>query len=118
VAEFGLFFGWGEPRTGKEAAAGKVFAEGEAYWAGLQAAGEIESFETVFLGQHGGDLGGFVLMRGDPEKLMRLSMTPEFLRLSQRAEVCLDHVGIVPAYLDAGVMKLMSAWPGMIGDLI
>jgi hypothetical protein len=118
VADYGLFLGWGMPRAGREAAAGKVFGEAEAYWAACKAAGEIESWETVSLGSHGGDLVGFVLLRGDPEKLMRLSMAPEFQRLSARCAACLDRVGVVPAYVDAGVTKFMSAWPGMIADLI
>ncbi len=89
-----------------------------AYYAALKAAGEIESWEVVQLTRHGGDLMGFVLLRGDPEKLGRLSRTPELVRLLTRAGTCLDHVGVVPAYVDAGVMQFMSAWGGMIGDLI
>jgi hypothetical protein len=118
VADFGLFVGWGMPRAGREAAAGKVFAEGSAYWNALKEAGEIESFETVLLNYHGGDLGGFVLLRGDPAKLMRLSLTPEFLHLIQRVGACLQNVGVVPAYLDAAVTQFMGEWGGMIGDLI
>ena len=83
MAESGLLIGWGDIRTGRDAAANKVFAEALAYWPKLQAAGEIESVETVILGAHGGDLGGFFLLRGDPEKLGRLSMAPEFVRLIQ-----------------------------------
>ncbi len=45
-------------------------------------------------------------------------MSPEFLRGITRAQVCLDHVGVVPAYLDAGVMQFMGAWGGMVADLI
>jgi hypothetical protein len=118
VAEFGLFIGWGSPRAGKEAAAGKVFEEAVAYWNRLQAAGEIESVEQVLLSAHGGDLIGFALLRGDPEKLGRLSMTPEFQRLTMRAGVCLDGVGVVSAVVDAGVMRWMGEWKGAIADLI
>jgi len=118
VAEFGLFIGWGSPRAGKEAAAGKVFEEAVAYWNGLQAAGEIESVEQVLLTSHGGDLGGFALLRGDPEKLGRLSMAPEFQRLTMRAGVCLDGVGVVSAVINAGVTRTMGAWKEAIADLI
>jgi hypothetical protein len=118
VAEFGLFIGWGSPRAGKEAAAGKAFEEAVAYWNGLQAAGEIESFEQVLLSSHGGDLGGFALLRGDPEKLGRLSMSPKFQRLTMRAGVCLDGVGVVSAVIDAGVTRTMGAWKEAIADLI
>ncbi len=77
MADSGLFIGWGDIRTGRTAVANKAFAEALAYWPTLQAAGEIESLKTVLLGVHGGDLGGFFLLRGDPERLGRLSMSPE-----------------------------------------
>jgi hypothetical protein len=96
MAESGLFIGWGDIRTGRNDTATKVFAEALAYWPTLQAAGEIESVETVILGYHGGDLGGFFLLRGDPEKLGRLSMSPEFLRLIQRADAVVEGLGVVP----------------------
>jgi len=112
VAEFGLFIGWGSPRPGKEAAAGKVFEEAVAAWS------EIESFEQVLLTSHGGDLVGFALLRGDPEKLGQLSMAPEFERLTMRAGVCLDRVGVVSAAIDAGVTREMVAWKEAIADLI
>jgi hypothetical protein len=118
MAEYALFIGWGAPRVGREAAAGKVFAESLAYWNGLKAAGEIESVETVLLDPHGGDLGGFALLRGDAEKLARIAMAPDYQRLSMRAAACLDHVGIVNALVDAGAMRVMGEWPGVIADLV
>ena len=118
MAESGLFIGWGDIRTGRDAAANKVFAEALAYWPTLQAAGEIESVETVILGAHGGDLGGFFLLRGDPEKLGRLSMSPEFQRLTMRASACLDGVGVVNAVVDAGMGRWMGAWKEAIADLV
>ena len=118
MAEFGLFIGWGSPRAGKEAAAARIFEEAVAYWNALQAAGEIESVEQVLLAYHGGDLEGFALLRGDPEKLGRLSMAPEFQRLTMRAAVCLDGVGVVSALVDAGVTRTMGEWKGAIADLI
>jgi hypothetical protein len=118
VAEFGLFMGWGSPRPGKEAAAGKMFEEAVAYWNALKAAEVIESVEVVLLTSHGGDLAGFALLRGDPEKLGRLTGAPEFERLTMRAGVCLDRVGVVSAAIDAGVTREMGTWKEAIADLI
>jgi hypothetical protein len=118
MAEFGLFIGWGAPHDGREAGAAKVFEEAVTYWNGLQATGEIESFEVVELSSHGGDLSGFALLRGDPEKLGRLSMAPEFQRLTMRATACLDRVGIVDAVVDAGMMRWMGVWKEAIADLL
>ena len=118
MAEYALFIGFGPPRAGKEAAAVKNFEESAAYADGLKAAGEIESVEYVLLAAHGGDLVGFALLRGDPEKLGRLSGAPEFERLTMRAGVCLDGVGVVNAFVDTGVTRMMGAWKEAIADLI
>ena len=42
------------------------------YYTKLQERGEIESFEAVLLEPHGGELGGFLLLRGEAEKLDRV----------------------------------------------
>ena len=118
MAEYGLFIGWGSTRTGKEIASIKVFEEAVALTDRLKAAGEIEGVEYVLLGSHGGDLSGFMLVRGDPEKLGRLSMSPEFQRLTMRAATCLENVGVVHAFVDAGVMSMMGKWREAIADLI
>jgi len=118
MAEYGLFIGWGTPHAGREAGAAKVFEEAVAYWNGLQATGEIESFEVVELSSHGGDLAGFALLRGDPEKLGRLRMAPEFGRLTMRAAACLEGIGVIDAVVDAGMMRWMGAWKESIADLI
>lgn len=118
MSDFGLFIGWGETKSGKEAAADKVFGEAVGYWNGLKGAGEIESLELVILGAHGGDLGGFALLRGAPEKLAAINMSPEFTRLVMRAGTCLESVGVVQAYVDGGVMNSMSVWRETVADLI
>jgi hypothetical protein len=45
----------------------------------------------------GVDLGGFFLVRGDPERLGRLSMSPEFMRLMNRASTVVESLGVVAA---------------------
>jgi hypothetical protein len=46
-----------------------LFQEAMQYYAQLQHQGEIDSFEPVQLESHGGDLQGFLLLRGDTDKL-------------------------------------------------
>ena len=118
MAEFGLFIGWGAVHPGREAAAAKVFGEAVAYWTGLQTAGEIEGFETVILGYHGGDLAGFALLRGDPERLGRLSMSPEFVRLTNRAAAVVKSVGIINAVLDAQAARWVGESNQAVADLV
>jgi hypothetical protein len=117
MAESGLFIGWGDPYPGKETASLRVFEEAVAYWESLRAAGEIESVETVLLGYHGGDLSGFALLRGDREKLGRLTATPEFQRINWRASACLANIGVVPAVVDAGVTNILTGYREAIADL-
>ncbi len=118
MAEYALFVGFGSPRAGKAAGALQNFEESVAFAERLKSGGEIESVEYVLLNAHGGDLTGFFLLKGDPEQLGRLSMSPEFQRLAMRASVCSEGVGIVTAVVDAGVMRTMAAWKEAVADLI
>ena len=76
MAEAGLFIGWGEVVRGREAEAVETFNATIEYFVGLQADETIESFEPVFLEQHGGDLSGFFFVRGDAERLAALRVDP------------------------------------------
>jgi hypothetical protein len=64
MADAGLLIGWGDLVRGREAKGLEVFNETLAYFGRLQQDGEIESFDTAILEPHGGDLGGFILLRG------------------------------------------------------
>jgi hypothetical protein len=118
MSEHGIFIGWGSTRSGRQADVEKVFGEAVAYWNGLKASGDIDSVEIVLLSAHGGDLGGFALLRGDRARLSDLRMTPAFTRIIMRAEACLESVGVVHAYVDGGVMRFMTGWHDAITDLV
>jgi hypothetical protein len=118
MADFGIFVGFGNPHPGREAASTKVFEEALAYWTGLKAAGEIESFETVLLGAHGGDLSGFFLLRGEAEPLARVRMSPEFARLTFRATAVVESLGVVTVLVDAAAIGEVSKSYQAIVDLI
>ena len=118
MSDFGLFVGWGAVRAGQQANANKVFGEAVAYWESLKAAGTIESYETVVLGYHGGDLAGYFLVRGDPAGLPALSMSPEFQRLTSRAAAVVESLGVIPAALDAQAARRVAESFEAIGDLI
>ncbi len=82
MADAGLFVGWGEVVRGRETEAVEVFNETLGYYARLQEEGTIESFEPVFLEPHGGDLNGFILIRGEAEKLAALRVSEEFTQFA------------------------------------
>jgi ABC-type amino acid transport substrate-binding protein len=110
MADRVLFIGWSNAARGREAAAAGVFAESIAYFGSLQAAGDIEGFDVVLLDAHGGDLGGFFLLKGEREKLMRARATDEMERHMLRANLVVDDLGAVGGALGEGVTRQMAKW--------
>ena len=117
MADAGLFIGWGDPVRGREAKGLEVFNETLAYFGRLQQDGEIESFDTVLLEPHGGDLGGFILLRGSEEKLARLRVDDEFVRMSTRAALVVERVGVVGAALGDGLQDAIVTYQQAIDEL-
>ncbi len=117
MADSGLFIGFGAPVRGRERQAIKVFNEGFEYYARLQQEGEIESFEPVLLQAHGGELGGFILLRGDQDKLARIRSSEEFERLTARAQLIVENLGIVAAALGGRLLSQMSVFGEQVEEL-
>lgn len=117
MADAGLFIGWGAPVRGREAKGLDVFNEAIAYYGRLQQEGEIEGFDTVILEPHGGDLQGFFLLRGDEQKLAQLRVADEFVRLSTRAGLIIEGLGVVGAALGDGLEDAIGTYQEAIGDL-
>jgi hypothetical protein len=117
MAGAGLFVGWGAPITGREAKGLEVFNESIQYWGKLQQDGKIESFEVVLLTPHGGDLEGFVLMRGSSEQVAALIVDEEFERMTTRATLIVQRVGVVPAVLGDGLERSIGTYQQQIGEM-
>lgn len=117
MADFGLFVGFGYPVRGRERQAVKVFNEAMEYYARLQQQGEIESFESVFLEPHGGDLNGFTLIRGDRDKLASIRTSDEFARLSIRADLIVEGFGVIGAQLGKQIETLMGVYNEQVEGL-
>jgi hypothetical protein len=109
AASFGLFVGFGQVKAGREQEALQVFMEAQQYNEQLKQRGEIESYETVLLEIHGGDLGGFTLLRGDPNRLNRIRYEDEeFMTLLGKASLVVDDMGVVGASIGDGITKQMT----------
>jgi hypothetical protein len=117
MADAGLFIGFGNAVRGREGAAVELFNETIAWYTRLQEDGEIESFEPVFLEPHGGDLGGFVLIKGDAEKLAALRVSEEFTHFAIRAGINVDNFGVVSADLGTRIQKQMEYYTEQIGAI-
>ena len=117
MADAGLFIGWGEIARGREERALGVFNETMAYYGRLQEEGRIESFEVSLLQPHGGDLAGFVLLRGTEDQMDAVQHDDEFQRNLTRATFIADNVGAVPAALGEEIGRQLSIFEAEVAAL-
>jgi hypothetical protein len=117
MAKGALFVGWGAAARGREQAALSLFQESMQFYARLQQQGEIDSFEAVSLEPHGGDLYGFLLIKGDSDKLARLRGSPEFISFTVRATLVLDNIGITGAFIGEGLDQLFAEYGRLASTL-
>lgn len=113
-----LFLGWGDVKTGREKLAVDLFGEAVEYWGRLQQEGQIESFEPFFLAAHGGDLGGFFIVRGERAKLAQVRFSEEFELLLLRVTTLLNNVGVIAAYTGDSLAQQMSLYQQATSDLV
>jgi hypothetical protein len=110
MAEAGLFVGWGAPVRGRETVGLGVFNEAIQFWSARQQAGAIESFETVLLEPHGGDLAGFFLIRGTQDQIAAAHASEDFVRLHTRASMIVEGLGIVGATVGDGLAEAIAMY--------
>jgi hypothetical protein len=117
MANAALVIGWGPAVPGREHKALQVFSEAIQYYTRLQQQGQIENFEPVALEPHGGDLNGFLLVRGDREKLNRVRSSDEFVRLNNRAQLVVNNFGVIGAFIGEGLDRLFNDFQAQTSDL-
>jgi hypothetical protein len=110
MADAGLFIGWGQVVRGREDRSLEVFNETVETYAGWQSDDRIESFEVCLLEPHGGELGGFVLLRGSEEQIDSLRRTEDFERLITKASLVVDDLGVVSALIGEGLGRAMGIY--------
>jgi hypothetical protein len=116
MADSGLFMGWGAPVRGRETVGLGVFNEAIGFWSAQQEAGAIESFETVLLEPHGGDLAGFFLVRGTQEQIAAARASEDFRRLNIRANMIVEGFGFVGAILGDGLGDAIGLYAAAAGE--
>jgi hypothetical protein len=102
---------------GREAKGLEVLTEALAYYGRLQQDGVIESVETVILEPHGGELAGFILLRGGEKELAQLRVDDEFVRLSARASLVVEGLGVVGAALGDGLEESIGTYQKAVSEL-
>jgi hypothetical protein len=117
MADAGLFIGWGQVVRGREGPAIDSFNETVAFLGQLQGDARIEDFEICFLEPHGGDLGGFMLVRGSAEQMDAVRADDEFVRHMTRADLLVDDLGIIDAALGEGIARQMAIYQEEIGAI-
>lgn len=110
MAKGALFVGWGEIIPGREKAAQAALSDAMQYCKRLQQQGSIDSFEVVILEPHGGDLAGFVLLKGDREAIAHLRVNDKFVSVIVGVQLVHRKVGVVGAYTGAEMQSLFAVW--------
>jgi hypothetical protein len=117
MADEALFIGWGDVVRGRESKALEVFNESLQYYARLQQDGTVESVDAWFLAPHGGDLAGFILLRGERERLDEVQRSAGFELLMTRAGMIVDRVGVVNAYTGEALGRLVGQFQEATAEL-
>lgn len=114
MANYGMFLGWNRPITGRENDAAEMFSAAINYWTTQQKNGMIESFEPVILDQHGGDLNGFFLVRGDRDKIHQVTKTDDYKQLMMNVNHVVNGFGAITALVGDSVVDYMTRWKTLI----
>jgi hypothetical protein len=80
------------------------------YYAKLKKEGRFKSYGTILLAVHGGDLNGFMLLKGSAQKLAEIREDSIFVDLTMEAGYCLEGYGIVGGYIGEGLTNIFSRW--------
>jgi hypothetical protein len=110
MADAGLFIGWGEVVRGREDRAIDVFNETIEFYGQLQSDERIESFEVALLEPHGGELQGYVILRGSEDQIDAVRRDDDFQRLMTKASLLVDDLGLIPAYIGEGLGRAMAIY--------
>ena len=95
MATAALMIQWGRMTPGRERQALRAWGEAIQYWQRLQEQGEIESFEPVLLEQGAEDLAGFILVRGERERIDQIRRGDEFAHLCRQMSFTSHHLRVV-----------------------
>jgi hypothetical protein len=109
-----VFFAWNRPIPGREQLSAAHFQDFLQYLGGLQQTGAIQSFDVALLNNHGGDMNGFFLIRGEPAQIASLVTSEAWMTHMTRASLHLEGSGAVTGATGDLVMERMALWTSLI----
>jgi hypothetical protein len=109
-----LLFGWNRPLPGREQVSAAHFDDFVKYLTGLQQSGAVGSWDVVFLDNHGGDLNGFFLIRGDTAQLDALVASTAWITHMTRAALHLEGSGQVRGVTGDAIMPRFALWSSLL----
>ena len=110
MADSGIYIAWGRTAPGKDPQAMELYQRLSAYMRTLHAEGRIDSFDPVMLGAHGSDISGFVLIRGERDKLDEIRNSPQFREFVVRGNIALTGFRVVRAHFGREVEQLLATY--------
>ena len=109
-----ILFGWDHPIPGREHISAEHFQDFNIYLDALQRSGTITSYDAVFLNNHGGNLNGFFLIKGEPAKLAELRGSEAWEDHMLRASYHLQSPGNVGGYTGELIPPRFAKWQSMM----
>ena len=64
----------------------------------------------MILKAHGGDLNGFVIIRGDQNRIAAFREDDAFVDIVLECGYCLDGFGTVEGFIGDGIQTIMERW--------
>ena len=114
MAEAALCTVFGEPVPGREKQAVNIYAETLQYWGRLQQEGKIERFDVTVLSPTGGDVTGFIVVRGTAAQIDAVRRTKEFQQLLNRVQLVVSRLRVNDAYVDEGLAQIMGQYQEVV----
>jgi|GEM_PF-951430 len=76
----------------------------------LESEGVIDGIEVVLLEPHGGDLDGFVLIKGRLDQLAQLRVQDDFVKMIIGVRLVHSGVGVVAGHSGQEMQPYLLAW--------
>jgi hypothetical protein len=105
-----LFVGFGAPVRGREERAIEVFGQFVEMFGRMQSDGRIAGMDVALLDAHGGELGGFFMVKGSQEQCAALPDDDEFRRAVVDASLIVENFGVVRAVTGEAVNTEMVTY--------